>query len=1272
MSTPMLSQRRYEEKSPNTAASSALSVPVPPGVSAGAALSLRCTTASEEEEEVLGLGELDCRGLTSGEWLSAGRAGEACSSVDAVSKAMRRQLILSTESVELAKTPTYFCLSTEQLVVRGASDANHESEDSEDNDDVQSCGVGEAGEEQQCRMSDAPDGRADFSSDDDDEDGFFHETVLLGNATFLSLGSTGKTSTLRGEMNSLSPGSAASPPPRLQTQDPETSTPLGYGTREEEEEDNGGRGGATVLSFLTPHGSDTNTAAPHISASDSGDYRTSLTDMAALPSFSLRRQLMEDSQEAAEAMNVGDEVAEEYLFIDNHDGTAYLSDASRLLDGSYLLGETILLAQTMRGSHQSHNWKSCGGSNTTQHHLRMAASPVPVPQAEEDLPRQRPGQEECRPPRGTAAKPSSGLVSPAPSIARVIVRRSAAPARDASLLPLADRSTTSLHRSFCFDHTVLVACDDASWVWGSGGSASAPDGHASIGGSPMVKGRGVAASPSICRASPLPHPPPPLQGYSNDGSGLVLQAAPPPALQGPRRSDSPAAAAEMIYLVPSDAAIFSPEDITSQGWVPVQMVGRREAAMPRGAHHPAPRSGAGGWAPVRVRSPLPIDPAAATRAGEGDGDAGEVVEREGSVSRSANLGESHSRIAALSASTISCINRRLSFSLSQWGSSRRQQHGSQGSHDTGVDGLPPATPLAISVVQLEQSGDVRLTFDAAVPDGASRYSCSPLPVPPEGSPPPQREGSPSRCPASAFAMSHTTGTAAMAAAEDSSLLTSMSYQRPSAATIESTSFWMDTSMSLPLTSSASASMQATRQPHHKPQLQHPFHQPNQYHQQQQKQQLRRQNQSALSLGASTLSLPTASDQSQQIPLGSSFRTTFCGRAPGTTAAVAATTSAASAGLPVSRGQLGSSRHGAQHHLPSQSGHVDSHGATDANGRVTVVSRRLRGRRPASAEAGAATLASAALRRQKGQPRPSSGGIGGKRVPDTSVFLPWAPLTITPESSVNVVRNEDTRSGWERLMAGGFGHPMRLRPFTASSSEDMIHPTTAASSTNEAASMSEMVRPVVELQRGSTDGDLSPEALRAFNAAMAAISSSEADGTVSRDAFMSSFLQHAASQAPSSASCSLMQGVKSYAMSRSAALSQVLRSSDDTGLEATTMMVFQGESLAATEGEEPEPALPLVRQRTAVAADDRAPSPDCKRPVAGAENIATAAVRSAPSAGSLQRSASSQQKSPSLGVVRQLSLRQRSSSNIAAPSLKETELRESTAPPMHHIKDAALV
>ncbi|AIN97084.1 hypothetical protein LPMP_170460 [Leishmania panamensis] len=1063
----------------------------------------------------------------------------------------------------------------------------------------------------------------DEESDDEDEDGFFQETVLLMNNNFQSLGSTRCTPAKASHQPSEETlvGSASPTPhmPRSLEVTPLTKPPTG---REMPGEGGfTGRPGrmepGTAFSESKTYLAADTPASPCFTAPVSPATTVNTQAPPAVPASLLSTpqhccrpdpcaSLFAASTPPATAEMSS--AASEYFFIDNHDGTAYLADASLQLDGSYALGQTILLAQSAGSSEAS-------SISAVRRNATGIESPVAKPQLTINLPQQR-GNAVHRPPRGaclrevlpaSVAPPfcpgspaphpiQSGAALPvSPSIARVVCR-SAAMSRDVSACPVAPAVasrllSSSFSDSFCFDQTLLVPLDestldrsaviaDASVVADRSHRSTAPTRwEACVSPSvvtpvlslPVVSFRafqagtgrrecGVprpslscpTASFSLSRGSPVPDAP-------IAAEQLAAQQA-----RAAREGRAPRSDQDVIYLIPAGAATATmrPEEITGQGWIPVQAVD----VLPSATFAAPPAVGNDvrshrGIVRGGTESPLPTNPTVTSAAGRvtSQDDCVEESDREPSLSRRSCGGHDDialpifSPASTLSASTLECINRRLSYSMSRWASTRQRfgatsQSGADGTNITNLAGsivLPPATPLFLVGPSQDGHHNTGGTFSAfsAEPVSDSR---SPVPVPPESPEMPQREESPSRCtavatPAASCQQGHLDG--APVAEEDdtgnaanvgwNSLLTSMSYQRVSTVgATTSESYANDGSLSIPLTLSASASLRmGVQRPgaarrcaggaaagpaalHHSlQQTSYQFRAPHP----------RRMSAAGFSHGtASSLSMHAFADHSLQMPTGmaltfsnaagaagnSSFRTTYCCNRTSTASTETVSlnpglgggdgpgsSSVSAVGLPLSRGAL-------PHHNPHHQHRYSQEGAggmTRIHSTGSLQAERVTREAAAMNASGAAPHSravnrnSALHRRRYASPQQQQclrwtetmGRVGtgatmaGGRcaaaspaclVPDTSVFLPWAPLTITPEGSVNLGGCEETRCRGGAAAATGAPAscvPMTLMPFTSSAETSTMTTSTTATTIT------------------ARDAAFSSETLRTLNTAVAA-------------------------------------------------------------------------------------------------------------------------------------------------------------------------------------------
>ncbi|KAG5481818.1 hypothetical protein LSCM4_06894 [Leishmania orientalis] len=1215
-------------------------------------------------------------------------------------------------------------------------------------------------------------------SDDEDEDGLFQETVLFMNNSFHSLGSTRRTPAKTPQQPSQEAVvGSASPTPHMPHSLEATPVKQPLTGREVPAEGHSADHPHQIESGANSSDSKRRSAADMtasrcftVPVSPATTVNTHAPAVTASPLPTPQQCYRPDPRASvfatatASTTAATSPAANEYLFIDNHDGTAYLADASLQLDGSYVLGQTILLAL---------NTTTSGASPTSaaRHNTAGSESPVVKPQSASNLPQQR-ANAVHRPHRGALAtevlppqvpgplsrgspapRPiQKGAASPvSPSIARV-VRRSAALSRDASSRPVASAAASRLHLSnfgdsLCFDQTLLVPLDestkasrsamiaDASLVAASSYRSAAPgrsEAYASptavtpalslpaisfrafqagTGGRecgvPRISPSCTATSFSASRASPVPAAPITAELLASQQTRATRE----------RRAARPDQ--DVLYLIPAGAATatVTPEEIIGEGWIPVQVVN----ALPPGATATAPAAGGDGHSRPRIirggaESPLPENPSATGAAAmvSAQYDDLDEAEREQSLSRRSPSGHGDAAVpilspaSTLSASTLECINRRLSFSMSGWASAR-QRFGAASPPSADVASvanfagsivLPPATPLFLvehshdrnqhsnsggGGIQREASavcaggeGTFNGSFGAfsAEPTNGSR---SPLPVPPELLETPQREQSPSRCaavttpiaphqqgrPDGVPAVEEEDGAGDAAYPDLESLLTSMSYQRPS--TVDS--YANGGSLSIPLTSSASASLGmgalgrsaggryaggpaawAVGSCHLPQQLPQPLRAPHP----------RRMSATEPSHGTASTSVSVQGfgERSQQMPTGTalpfstvagaagnnSFRRTYCnnrtsanstemamlnpsvggGDAPGPT-------SVSTAGLPLSRGALPhrSPQHGAGMARIHSAGSLQvervnmdaaamSFSSTTARSEAVSRNSALHHRRYASPQQQQCLCWAEAVERVGAGPAMAgahrAAATAARLVPDTSVFLPWAPLTITPDGSVNVGGSEETGLHSGAAAANGAPAsyvPMKLVPFTSSAeTSTMTSATTAttaatAVTTCDAVSTREAAQQIADdVTRGETV--LFPATLRTVNTAvaaampktapnhqasasaamMAANGSSCSGGTVSKDAFVSSFLQHAASQIPASVDSGLLNAstatitshAKSMAVSR-ASMATTLR--DDffaacdvsgavTAAMEATVNQFQASLCGASTATETEP------------------------------------------------------------------------------------------------------
>ncbi|CBZ25406.1 hypothetical protein LMXM_17_0500 [Leishmania mexicana MHOM/GT/2001/U1103] len=1103
-------------------------------------------------------------------------------------------------------------------------------------------------------------GEKEEESEDEDESGLFQETVLFMNNNFHSLSSMrctpAKTPQQPSQETVISSAIQTPHMPRSLEVTPVKKLPTG---REMPAEgDSAGHlnqaeaGTASSDSKRFPTADTTASACCTVCVSPATTVNTHVPAASVSPLLTSQQCCCPNPRAStfAAATNTTaptTPAASEYFFIDNHDGTAYLADASLQLDGSYVLGQTILLARSSATSEAS-------PMSTARRNAAGAESPVVKMQSDADLPQQR-AKVTHRPLRGarltevlsaSMAAPfspnspvphpiQSGAASPvSPSIARVLCR-SAAPSRDNSSRPVASAAACRLRpsnfgESFCFDQTLLVPLDesadagrsavivDASLVADQSYRSSAPARWEACASPTMVtpalssaavsfrtfqagaegRERGVpqlspscpaasfSSSFSVSRASPVPDAP-------IAAEQLASQQARATREKRTLRSDQ-----DVIYLISADAVTetMTPDDITSQGWIPVQAVN----ALPAAAATTATAAGDNGRSHSFIgggtESPLPKNPSTTTAAARvnSQGDCVDKFEREQSLSRRSYDGPGGSALpifspaSTLSASTLECINRRLSYSISRWTSTRQacdaaspsDADGASGVNLAGSIALPLATSLFLAGHPHEQhhsnaGGSIQReasslcwgnekTFSGSFSTFAAEPtsdSHSPVPVPPELSETPQREQSPSRCtavsiPIAALQRGRPVGAAGTdeddtgdaAYVDWSSLMTSMRYQRPStvgAATSESHA--NDGSLSIPLTSSASAILgTGALRPasggryaggaatgvvalNHVTQ-QAPQHRRAPYP--------RRMSATGVSYGttSSSVSLQAFGEHSQRMPTGaalsfsnaagaagnSSFRTTYCCNRTSITSTETASlnpgfgggdgpgsSSVSAAGLPLSRGALPHHHPHHQHRYSQQrAGMVRIHSTG------SLLAERSTAETAAMSVSGAAPRSGAVnrnsvlhrnhyaslhqqqyLRWTEATALVGAGpaAVGGRRasatagflVPDTSVFLPWAPLTITPEGSVNLGGSDET--GRRSVAAATAGAPapyvpMTLMPFTSSAETSTT--TTTNSATCDAVSTREVAQQIADdLTRGDTVVSLA--ALRTLNTAVAA-------------------------------------------------------------------------------------------------------------------------------------------------------------------------------------------
>ncbi|KAK7195083.1 hypothetical protein NESM_000431400 [Novymonas esmeraldas] len=1307
-------------------------------------------------------------------------------------------------------------------------------------------------------------------SDDEDEDGLFHETVLFTNHTLHSLGSTHRTPTATPAQPSPETAGSASPAP-FQPRSLELTPVRRTGTT--------AAGGQTCLAADTPPTSPATTVATHAPVAAMSSPPTPQGHHRADPATAS---------------------TSDFFFIDNRDGTAYLADASLQLDGSYALGHTVLLTRSAAATAERRvlevgspevvvpplaaNARSSSLSTRHQHHHHHH-HPVSRSAAHRQL--RGTGAAGQRHAAAAAHGATSGSPAPqpidagraeedreeeedgdvaTPNIARVVVRRSAAPCRDSS-----DRTSSawmlpsSFSDSFHFDQTLLVPLGASATMARSAVIAemsmmsersyrSCAPARCDAYASPPVVATPVLQSPSISsvtyeaaaataaarRARGVARPSPSCSATPTAaGARPVSRASPAPATpvmaeqlaaqQARARRETRAARPDhdIIYLIPAGAATatMTPEDIINHGWMPVHVVDTlpqvRTATEGRGGNTSA------GARPVRARSyivgggaesPLPKKPTTAAsgptaRAGETVRSAEDACVREQSLSRLSQCADGDgdggsdaaspppfSPASTLSASTLECINRRLSYSMSRWASAH-QRFGTAARPDiadaAASIALPPATPLSfvgdvhgMSPPQGRHHGDVpgastsdrrcleasslcwggEATFSggrSTLLDRRHDGGRSPPPVPPNESETPEREQSPPRC--DAVASPNTLAVAdgraresecadgAVATVDPSSLLTSMSYQRPSTAvTGVSESYANGGSLSIPLSSSASASLavgaprQGSRYAPHCPLPPPPPlpHAPLQ---------LRGAHPHRISAtvfsngsGSLSISMQSVGERSRRVQAGagagaalpayaaggSSFRTTYCNHRLGATSLNPSSgggtggdssnsNSASGAGLPLSRGVLGVSTTaaaaGGRGGLPypstaprsgsQRSGLVRTHSTGSmqtgkaGGGAAMVLSVSGSAVAPRDAlrphhhfNAGPHQQQQQQRQRQnlrrtatavRGAAGPSPAGHRRRVVPDTSVFLPWSPITITPESSVNF--GAAAADGPARRSSTVFAFvPMTLVPFTSSAETSTTTTATTTTTTREAVSASDVAAPMPSDSAHDADGatvtlaaprpPLSTMAAAMLRAAatnrqppavsLAAPTPSSGGsgsggvggvggvgggGAAVRDSLLFSFLQHAASQTPVSvedsvsedgvftASSSAAAAAAEASNRKSMALSRVswgLTPHDGAGdfnsivaaaMEATVNQ-FQASLCAASTAaeQEPQPAVPATSATSAHQAG-----------VGGAvkENRPGQPWSTARGAG--------QRKSESPGATRPLGLREAAATNVVA-------------------------
>ncbi|TPP55115.1 hypothetical protein CGC20_37800 [Leishmania donovani] len=702
--------------------------------------------------------------------------------------------------------------------------------------------------------------------------------------------------------------------------------------------------------------------------------------------------------------------ASEYFFIDNHDGTAYLADASLQLDGSYVLGQTILLARSSATSEAS-------PISAARRNAAGAESPVVRLQSNADLPQQR-AKLAHRPlrsarltevlsasmaapfsPNSPAPHPiQSGAASPvSPSIARVLCR-SAAPSRDNSSRPVASAPAcrllpSSFGDSFCFDQTLLVPLDE-----------SADAGRSAVIADALVTDRSYRSSaPARWEACASPTVVTPALSSAavsfrtfqagTEPEQLASQQARATREKRTLRSDQ-----DVIYLIPPDAVTetMTPDDITSQGWIPVQVVD----VLPSARLPP----------PLLLATMVVLARACA-----------DEFEREQSLSRRSYDGHG---------------GGALPIFTPAWASVRQHFDAASQSDADGASGANLAGNMANTggSIQREASslcwGNEKAfsgSFGAFATEPTSD-SHSPVPVPPELSETPQRAQSPSRCTAASIPIAPLQrGRPVGAAGADEDDTGDAAYHEISspstvgAATSESHA--NEGSLSIPLTSSASAILGTGALPpasggrHAGGQRPAPL--------------------LCIMPHSRRRSICAFGEHSQRMPTGavlplsnaagaagnSSFRTTYCCNRTSTTSTETASlnpgfgggdcpgsSSVSAAGLPLSRAPAVCRQRGSRRRLGDEcqrrgprSGAVSRNSILHRNRYASPHQQQYLRWTEATALAGAGPATVCGRR---------AAATAGFLVPDTSVFLPWAPLTITPEGSVNLGGSDATgrRSG----------------------------------------------------------------------------------------------------------------------------------------------------------------------------------------------------------------------------------------------------------------------
>lgn len=555
--------------------------------------------------------------------------------------------------------------------------------------------------------------------------------------------------------------------------------------------------------------------------------------------------------------------ATEYVFIDNHDGTAYLADASIQLDGSYVLGQTILLAQSARLTQAAS--PSSVAAHRSESRALASVSPVAVAPGSDMLPHQARLQAYLADEAEAAeaaqrVQTNAGSSSHRYSIARVVAsapsldasmqqsgmaQRSPAPARDdggeGSLCMSMSTASGTPHRfgpaMGLFDQTILLdysvnregGCarvvrnaNAAGERWLSSSTFSSPS-------MPMAAtGQRTSASPvplppcESASPSPVPCAPRTRRAAANareetasdsaaatkagqeDTITVAGKGGEAVATVGEEEAEEDAfnmSSASTLLILPATSlrSVMTTEELTSLGWAPVQLLGVPDFIR-RASDGEARTGQSHGY------SPLPRQPQEANDSSSAEADNRDApVRREHSPSRMSD--SARSATTALSASTLASINRRLSMSMSL------SRPSAQIPPRRGGLLLPPSTPLIFGDSLSAANRDWSETHAAS--------SASPVPTAPsETSSEPVREHSPSRAAMSAVSESACDGAAYGGASITQqqlhmqfSAMTEMSFHRPSTSnTATATTNWIDTSMSLPLTASVGDSVRVSAVP----------------------------------------------------------------------------------------------------------------------------------------------------------------------------------------------------------------------------------------------------------------------------------------------------------------------------------------------------------------------------------------------------------------------------------------------------------------------------